>query len=637
MNPQGSTYGVLIVDDDPAVLQALTRVLRDEGYALHTASDGPTAIEILGREPIATIICDQKMPGMSGDQVLAEAYQRQPNAVRITLTGATALAGAQSSINAGRAQYLLLKPWDDDHVRALVREGINTHHVIQERNRLEALSRKQQVELEDWNRKLEQEVQRQTETLKKQNQELSELQCRVEQSLHDTVAVLAGLLDLYSPNLGMHAKRVAQTSRALAELVGLCGLDLRDVEFAAFLHDIGKIRRAHDDHHRHGEKQSVALSPSRSAEAGHSILSRVNGFEEIARAVRHQAERFDSGDPPGRMRGEAIPLASRIIAVANAYDEAAFRPHDPTHISPEAGRRALVRARGKHLDPKLVDRFIQSVLDDPSTTRDGIEVEVAARSAQVGMVLSRPLHNAEGLLLLQKGTVLTQELIEKIRAWCDADPLLSGLFVRCTSLDASDAPQSELANDSEQDAPTAPATRPPTVSNIHRTESKPTNAQEASLSPIAGGTSIQTSAMNPNALIDFIESGPKRVLVADDSAFIRNALKRELRRSGIEVSEAADGLAALRLIRSTRFDAALIDLRMPRMSGEELVAKAREIAPYLRCVILTGNATLDSVLKLLSAPNVAGILTKPWNPDRLISTLQAAMHQHPAESANAAP
>ena len=112
---------VLIVDDEQHVLQSLKRLLRRDGYAVHLADSGPAALEILAKTEIAVIICDQRMPRMTGAEVLAQAYKICPDTVRITLTGYTDLAAAQTSINEGHVNRFLLKPWDDDHLRSVAR------------------------------------------------------------------------------------------------------------------------------------------------------------------------------------------------------------------------------------------------------------------------------------------------------------------------------------------------------------------------------------------------------------------------------------------------------------------------------------------------------------------------------------
>ena len=121
------SHAVLLVDDEKNILQAYKRLLRDEDCELLLADGGAAAVEFLRNREIAVIICDQRMPGLTGAEVLAEAYRLQPDAVRITLTGHTDVAAAQASVNEGHVALFLFKPWDDAQVRGTVRSGIATY------------------------------------------------------------------------------------------------------------------------------------------------------------------------------------------------------------------------------------------------------------------------------------------------------------------------------------------------------------------------------------------------------------------------------------------------------------------------------------------------------------------------------
>lgn len=118
---------------------------------------------------------------------------------------------------------------------------------------------------------------------------------------------------------------------------------------------------------------------------------------------------------------------------------------------------------------------------------------------------------------------------------------------------------------------------------------------------------------------------PRRVLIVDDSEFVRRAMARELHRLNLEHQGAADGVEALELANRQEFDVAIIDLAMPRMNGTELVRRLAGTAPNLRCVIVTAHATRDDVTQLVHAPNVAGILVKPWDTERLAAAIQKAL------------
>ncbi len=111
-------YKILLVDDDEFVLHALSQLLEREGFAFSSAGGGEEAIALLKREKFALILCDQRMPGMSGTDVLKEAQSLQPDAVRIVLTACGDLQTAVDSINVGKVFEYIQKPWEE---RSLLR------------------------------------------------------------------------------------------------------------------------------------------------------------------------------------------------------------------------------------------------------------------------------------------------------------------------------------------------------------------------------------------------------------------------------------------------------------------------------------------------------------------------------------
>ena len=114
---------LLLVDDEVNILNALKRVLRREGYQVLTAENTDLAFELLAKFPVQVIISDQRMPGMSGTAFLERAKRLYPDTVRIILSGYTDLASITDAINRGAIYHFLTKPWEDDKLRAEVREA----------------------------------------------------------------------------------------------------------------------------------------------------------------------------------------------------------------------------------------------------------------------------------------------------------------------------------------------------------------------------------------------------------------------------------------------------------------------------------------------------------------------------------
>jgi diguanylate cyclase (GGDEF)-like protein len=114
---------LLLVDDEPAILSALTRLLRRENYRILTAASGEEALALLAEHEVGVIVTDQRMPGMSGTELLARARTMHPKAVRIVLSGYTGLDSLTEAINRGEVYKFLTKPWEDAELLDAVRDA----------------------------------------------------------------------------------------------------------------------------------------------------------------------------------------------------------------------------------------------------------------------------------------------------------------------------------------------------------------------------------------------------------------------------------------------------------------------------------------------------------------------------------
>ncbi len=118
---------LLIVDDELSIGKALTRLLRRDGYHILMAGSGEQALEMLAMHRVQVIISDQRMPGMSGTELLDKVKILYPDTIRMVLSGYTDLNVITESVNRGAVFRFLTKPWDDDNLRAQVRDAF-LHH-----------------------------------------------------------------------------------------------------------------------------------------------------------------------------------------------------------------------------------------------------------------------------------------------------------------------------------------------------------------------------------------------------------------------------------------------------------------------------------------------------------------------------
>ncbi|HJV93402.1 MAG TPA: EAL domain-containing protein, partial [Azonexus sp.] len=131
--PANTGQTLLLVDDEPNILNALTRLLRRENYHILAANSPLEAFDLLAKHPVQVILSDQRMPEMSGTEFFSRVRQLYPDTVRIVLTGYTDLDSVTGAINRGAIYKFLTKPWDDDQLREQVREAFRLAKEIAQR------------------------------------------------------------------------------------------------------------------------------------------------------------------------------------------------------------------------------------------------------------------------------------------------------------------------------------------------------------------------------------------------------------------------------------------------------------------------------------------------------------------------
>jgi HD-GYP domain-containing protein (c-di-GMP phosphodiesterase class II) len=167
------------------------------------------------------------------------------------------------------------------------------------------------------------------------------------------------LLDLKDLNTGVHSTRLAEWALHVATELGLDENSLGDIEITALLHDIGKI----------GIPDAILNKPAKLTaeeyalmkkhpEYGWAVLHQVPGMERASLLILHHHENFDGTGYPGGLKGEEIPIGSRIVSVIDAFDAmVSNRPYREGLPFEEAERR-LLQGSGTQFDPDVVRHFL---------------------------------------------------------------------------------------------------------------------------------------------------------------------------------------------------------------------------------------------------------------------------------------
>jgi response regulator RpfG family c-di-GMP phosphodiesterase len=409
---------LLFVDDEPSILSALRRLFRPEGYRILVAEGGTSGLAILEQETVDLIISDMRMPEMDGATFLRQARARRPETIRILLTGYADVTSTIAAINEGEIYRYISKPWDDAEIIKVVREALERQRLQAENRRLTALTQSQNAELKTLNASLEQKVAERTAELRQALSFVEQAHGELKKSFLTSVQVFASLIELRSGpggnRLAGHGRRVADLARNLAQRLEASDSEVQNIMLSGLLHDIGKLGLPDDllgkPFTTLGQEQRALVM--KHPQIGQNLLMSIEKFKEAAIIVRHHHECFDGSGYPDHLAGMAIPLGSRILAIANDYDALQMGTLVQRPLRPDEALAFMVDNRGKRYDPTALDAFVKLIAE----TRKSGPTELPLRTMHLkpGMVLTRDLAHRDGYLLLSKGSPLTADIIGQL-------------------------------------------------------------------------------------------------------------------------------------------------------------------------------------------------------------------------------
>ncbi len=328
---------VLLVDDDEINRYVVTKLLKDN-YRMIAAESGEEAFEMLKQQRPDLILLDVYMPQMDGHAVLrklkaTEAYADIPV---IFLTGDEDESTEVQGFSEGATDFL--------------RKPLRKDVAAQRMNRI--------IELSYLQKNLKEEVARQTEVAEKRRR-------KVERMSLQMIRALANTIDAKDSYTNGHSSRVAKYSVMLAGRMGYQGEKLEQVQYAALLHDIGKIgipreiinktSRLTDE-----EYEIIKTHPA----IGGNILDEITEIPDIAVGARWHHECYDGKGYPDRLMGDEIPELARIIGVADAYDAMTSKRSYRDILPQEAVLAEFEKGKGSQFDPVIAEHMISIIKKD---------------------------------------------------------------------------------------------------------------------------------------------------------------------------------------------------------------------------------------------------------------------------------
>lgn len=305
---------ILVVDDDPAIVDLLRRMLTREGYDVQTAADGLQALDRVAAHKPDLVLLDVTMPNLGGFDVCRRLKDDEQTAlIPVTmLTGLDDQEHRRQGIEAG-ADDFLTKPIDQITLRARIRTQLRLKHLT---DHLEHTER--------------------------------------------VIFMLAQAVEAKDPYTEGHLQRISTYAERFARTLELDLEQVAQVRYGGVLHDIGKI----------GVKDWILLKPGALTPAeyeeiklhptiGAGIIGQMRFAREVAPIVRGHHERWDGRGYPDGLAGDIIPIGARIIAIVDSFDAMTTdRPYRRA-LTAEHAAAELTAGAGTQFDPQLVMTFVE--------------------------------------------------------------------------------------------------------------------------------------------------------------------------------------------------------------------------------------------------------------------------------------
>lgn len=328
---------ILVVDDDQASIDLAERLLEWAGYInVVSAVDGQTAIKAFSQDCPDLILLDLHLPGISGFELIEEFLKLNPDDSFLPIlifSGNSSTEAKQKALSLGASDFLC-KPGDSTEILLRVNNFLRMRHLYRE-------LRRHTTELETIVEERIKEVE----------------QAHLE--IHRRLAFVAEYRD---DKTGQHTYRVGDISARIAQQLGWPEEEVDAIRLAAQLHDIGKV----------GISDSIYLKPDKLTEEefnemkkhatiGARILAGgrtpIMRMAEVIAATHH--ERWDGTGYPKGLAGEDIPLAGRIVAVADVFDALTHERVYKKAMSINEALEIIESESGKHFDPQCVSAMMQ--------------------------------------------------------------------------------------------------------------------------------------------------------------------------------------------------------------------------------------------------------------------------------------
>ncbi len=351
---------ILVVDDEEPIREIVSMMLTSAGYACKQASSGIEALAVLSfGEEFELMLSDLMMADLDGLGLLERAKEKYPDMPVVMVTAVHDISVALEAIRKGAYDYVL-KPFEREILLATVSRAL-------ENRRLKMENLNYQMNLES--------------LVEARTDQLQAALANLKRSYDITLEVLGEALDYKDRETEGHSKRVTAYTMAIASRMGIPKEQIETIARGAFLHDIGKMAIPDNILNKPGKLTPEEVLVMREhCHKGYKLVQKIPVLQEAAEIVYSHQERFDGTGYPRGLKGEQIPLGSRIFSVADTLDAiTSDRPYRPAQTL-QAARKEIETWSGRQFDPKVVEVFLEM----PDKIWEDLRREIDAQGNPLG-------------------------------------------------------------------------------------------------------------------------------------------------------------------------------------------------------------------------------------------------------------
>ena len=307
-------YNILLVDDEEDNLALLYRTLRGT-YNLEKTTSPLHALELMKEKDFELVISDHKMPEMDGVEFLKETHLIRPDAMRILLTANILI----DAINYAKIYRYVKKPFNPDELQLIVSSALEYYQLKYDNDKLIA--------------------------------DLKEL-------FSGTIKAIMEALDAKDSFTSGRSRRITYYSVLIAKKLGLSAIDTGKIELAGMLHDIGMIGISDDILYKIDElTQEEYDEIKKHITYSVKILEDIKQLKDVVEIIKYHHEKYDGTGYPYGIKGEEIPMGSRIIAVTDAFDSIVSNRSYRNKIDLNEALNIIKQGSGTQFDPVVVKAF----------------------------------------------------------------------------------------------------------------------------------------------------------------------------------------------------------------------------------------------------------------------------------------